>query len=312
MKIRNCPKCSVEIKYKREDNYQAAIRDNNWCKICSAAPTVRSCPLCGNTITYINRQNSIKAERKNQACLKCEAERRKTAYAGAGNPFYGKKHTTETKEAISRQDRSFAHTEGFRQRRRETSKYGSENPMYGKSMYELSVIKYGREEADKRLIETKKKWSANASGENNPMFGKPTPQGSGNGWKGWYDGWFFRSLLELSYMINVIKKEKHDWQTAEVKSLSISYIDPNGTTRTYRADFLVDNKILVEVKPTKLKSSRIVMAKEAAATAFCEARGWTYCLVDPPKLTDAEIKQLHDTGQIKFMDKYESFYQGKQ
>lgn len=308
---RNCPQCGDEIVYKRKDNYESAIRDNNWCKKCSAMPTTRSCPQCGDVLTYVNRYNCLKAERKNQVCVKCEAEKRKVRYLGENNPFFGKTHTLETKKIISLQDRSFAHTEAFRQRRRETSKYGSENPMYGKSIYELSVRKYGKHEADRRFAETKKKWSHNASGENNPMFGKPSPQGSGNGWKGWYKNWFFRSLRELSYMINVIEKDKHEWQTAETKKLSIPYIDPNGVSRTYRADFLLDKKTLVEVKPTKLKSSRTVRAKEAAAKRFCEEQGWEYRLVDPPKLTDAEIKHLHQTGQIKFMDRYEILYQGR-
>jgi len=49
------------------------------------------------------------------------------------------------------------------------------------------------------------------------MYGKPAPIGSGNGWSGWYKGWYFRSLLELSFMINVIERFKMSWQNAETK-----------------------------------------------------------------------------------------------
>lgn len=308
---RNCPNCGIKIQYKREDNYCSAVRDDTWCKQCSAAPSSRNCPACGRIVHHSNRQNCLKAERQKQICAKCEAARRQEAYRGEGNPFFGRKHTTAVKDKIKQMDRSFTQTEVFRQRRRETSKHGPENPMYGTSVYELWVAKFGVEEADERLRESKKKWSASSSGEKNPMFGRPTPQGSGNGWKGWYKGWFFRSLRELSYMVNVIERNQHDWQTAETKQLSIPYVDPMGRSRTYRADFLLDNKLLVEVKPTKLKSSRTVRAKEDAAVEFCRERGWDYEVVDPPKLTDAEIKVLHDQGVLKFMDRYETLYQGR-
>ena len=45
---------------------------------------------------------------------------------------------------------------------------------------------------------------SNASkGKNNPMYGKPSPQGSGNGWSGWYKGIYFRSLLYSSFMSSI-------------------------------------------------------------------------------------------------------------
>lgn len=311
MHTRDCPKCGAEIRYKREDNYLAAVRDNNWCKLCSLAPASRNCPSCGDCITYVNRTNCIKADRKNQICLRCDAERRRTKYSGAGNPFYGKCHSDETKKKIASQDQNFKHSDWFKKRRSETSKRGEENPMYGRSVYEFWLKKYGKDEADHKMDETKRKWSAAFSGENNPMFGKPSPQGSGCGWKGWYKGWFFRSLRELAYRIKVIEYESHEWQSAESKELSIPYVDPNGAMRTYRADFLIDKKILVEVKPDKLRSSRIVRAKEVAAVKFCEARGWEYQIVDPPKLTNEEIRFLHDSGRIRFTDRYEELYQGR-
>jgi hypothetical protein len=46
----------------------------------------------------------------------------------------------------------------------------------------------------------KTKQSIHSSGKNNNMYGKPAPQGSGNGWSGWYNDIYFRSIMELSYL----------------------------------------------------------------------------------------------------------------
>ena len=41
-----------------------------------------------------------------------------------------------------------------------------------------------------------------SSGENNPMFGRPSPNKSGAGIGGWYkEKIYFRSILELSFII---------------------------------------------------------------------------------------------------------------
>jgi hypothetical protein len=180
--------------------------------------------------------------------------------------------------------------------------------MSGTSVYKWWVQKYGVEEADRRMAKLKTKQSANSSGRNNSMYGKPSPSGSGNGWKGWYKGWFFRSLRELSYVINVLEKNNSSWKTAEAASLKIPYIDPNGTERTYVADFLVGNT-LIEVKPRRLLASRIVQAKASAARIFCEARGMTYIIEDAAVLPDDEIRQLYTSGVIKFTPRYDRKFQ---
>lgn len=63
---RNCPKCGVPIK----------VTSNN--------PTI----ACRNYFNFINKKS---------LCKKCSLENQ----VGEGNPFYGKKHTTKTKNQIS-------------------------------------------------------------------------------------------------------------------------------------------------------------------------------------------------------------------
>lgn len=140
------------------------------------------------------------------------------------------------------------------------------------------------------------------------MYGKPSPQGSGNGWSGWYKNWFFRSLRELSYMINVIEFQNLKWRSGETSDLKIPYVDWEGKNRVYTADFLVEEHDLIEVKPEKLKSSKTVRIKQEAAIIFCEEKGWEYKLIDPPVLSFNEIQNLYLTEQIKFTKRYEQLF----
>ncbi len=165
---------------------------------------------------------------------------------------------------------------------------------------------HGKEKAD----EIRKKISKRSSGENNPMYGKPSPQGSGNGWSGWYKDWFFRSLLELSYMINVIEKNGWIWESAESKKYKIPYMVDDGE-RNYFCDFLINNNQLTEIKPKNLRNSKLVVIKEEAATKWCEEHNLLYKIVcddEFNKLTFEEIKNLYNKRLIKFISRYEEKY----
>ena len=282
----------------------------------------RECPLCNKELAYKNKKNRNFAEKNNKMCSSCsqkEAHKRPEVilknkkrakklselYTGNRNPFYGKKHSKETIRKLKEVDRSYTQTSEFRDK---SAVYASRNGMYGKTVYEVWIEKYGKEEANKRMTKLKKKRSINASVKNNPMYGKPSPQGSGNGWSGWYKGWFFRSLRELSYMIKIIEAKKLKWRTAETKDLRIKYVDYRGDNRTYAADFLVEEKELIEVKPEKLKSSLTVRLKEKAAKKFCKKKGFVYKIADVETLSEEEIKELHDKKEIVFIKRYEEKY----
>ena len=137
------------------------------------------------------------------------------------------------------------------------------------------------------------------------MYGKPSPRGSGNGWSGWYKGWFFRSLRELSYVVGVLEKNMLGWRSAESRNLRMEYV-LDGRSRTYFADFLVDDSILVEVKPKRLMGSKQNLAKRESALRFCEARGWLYRMVDVRILEEDVIVDLYRRGVVKFTSKYEA------
>jgi hypothetical protein len=167
----------------------------------------------------------------------------------------------------------------------------------GKNLVEL----YGIEKS----ILIKKKISIKSSGECNPMFGKPSPNGSGNGWSGWYKEWFFRSLKELSYMIYVIERFNLKWENAE-KNIKIEYFNYDGSKRTYRPDFLLENKYLVEIKPKSLWISPLVILKTNAALNYCEDNNLIFKIRECRKtISTNEIKELKNNGTLKFTKRYE-------
>lgn len=308
---RTCPQCKKIVKHSKKYHCQRAIEENSVCRECQykniktlSCGTQRNCPECNKVLKYKTQSNCNKSS--GSLCRSCTQKK----CIGTKNPFYGKKHSADTKNKI----RSIRQKNGnepwqTKEYRDKMSKLtsGSYNPRFGKpNNYELWIQKYGKKEADRKLALYKMKKSISSGGKNNPMYGKPAPQGSGNGWKGWYKGWFFRSLKELSYMVNVIEKENFKWKSAESKELTIKYVNWDGSERTYRADFLLEDKYLIEIKPSRLKNSVIVNLKKKAAEAFCLDKGLIYKIEDCDPLSTETIKNLKETGLLKFTNKYES------
>lgn len=266
----------------------------------------RNCPSCNCVLTYTTSSAKNLANRVNASCRACAAKKRgqiyKEKFKGSGNPFYGKKHTEETKYKLKQADKSYTKTEEFRNK---ISKISKEKGCGGRQYYNTWIKLFGIEGAKEREQIRKEKLSKAMSGKNNPMFGKSSPEGSGNGWKGWYKGWFFRSLLELSYMINVIEKDNLKWMKAEADILTIPYTY-NGKERTYRADFLINDTVLVEIKPQKLiDGSELVKTKAKAAIDFCKAKGLEYRLISCDKLSTDKLLELYENNSIIFTDRYE-------
>lgn len=256
----------------------------------------KTCPKCGKEQTYSNKYNLRSAVKAERLCPTCANKIVGENQRGARNPFWGKSHPPDLLQSIAAsRDTSYTKDPAFLKKMSEVSS-GAKNPMFGRSFYSVWVEKYGQDEADKRLAETKKKCSENTSGSKNPMFGRPAPQGSGNGWSGWMKGKFFRSLGELNFMI-----ENEKWETGE--TIRIPYVDHEGSTRTYSPDFVVGSTV-VECKPLKLQTSPSVLAKAAAAEEWCAERGLTYKIIDPGKPTIDRIETLVASGELIFLERY--------
>ncbi len=165
--------------------------------------------------------------------------------------------------------------------------------------YHINYWKTATEEQKNRQIH---------KGSKNGMYGKPSPTGSGNGWSGWYNGWYFRSLRELTYMIKVIDRFNLDWISGESNKFLIKYKNHKETIRTYRPDFIINGKYMVEIKPKALHKSKEVISKANAAIKFCNKNGMIYKLKDIGCLSQDEIIQLYESGNIKWLPRYEEKY----
>jgi len=134
------------------------------------------------------------------------------------------------------------------------------------------------------------------------MFGKPSPNGSGNGWKGWIDGKHFRSLRELVILIELIDT-KSIFESGEQAKYAINYIDCLGVKRTYFPDYIVfSSKQIIEIKPKRLWGTPSVKRKSSVGKIFAESMGFNYVLKDPI-IESNKIKAI--IHRIKFYPKYE-------
>jgi len=180
---------------------------------------------------------------------------------------------------------------------------GKNNPNYG-GLYRGTriIIKnktyeeiFGKEKAK----EIKLKLSQNNRGNGNPMYGKPSPKKSGNGWSGYYEGHYFRSLLELSYL-KYLLDNNINFENGEKKEYIIEY-KLNKINRTYHPDFyLIDTNELIELKPRKLVNSYINKFKFKSAYKKFGNKFKILTQEDIKILSIEEIKELIKNKKINF------------
>lgn len=216
--FRICPQCGKQIKYKHgilKWEAEQMYKDGKLCRSCISASAMK-----GKTVyeVWLEKYGKEIADQKLQQMKKKQSKNSK----GENNPNYQNKCNGA----------------------RGLIKY-SQN-CKGKTLEEL----YGEEKAE--LI--KEKISYHSKGENNPMYGKPTPKRSGNGWSGHYNGYYFRSFLELKYLIYLIENNIN-FEMGENKFLKIEY-EMDNKKRNYFPDFyLIDTKEVIEIKPKNLINS---------------------------------------------------------
>lgn len=256
----------------------------------------RYCPTCGATVEYKDKWSYIYAYQSNTSCKSCVSKLRslqydyKTKFSGENNPFYGKRHVNAKKCG--------AQNIGKRT--------GDENPMRRPELRSyFSKLYTGRKASD---ISRKNNSIAHIglqSGKNNPMYGKPSPNGSGNGWANWYKGRHFRSLRELQYFISDVEGKGLSCESAQ--KYRIPYKSYDGTDRTYQPDFLV-GKVLIEIKPKKLWETPLVKLKKEAGEKFCIENGLEYKLVDIEP-NSSILKDKYIAGEITFVEKYKTRFE---
>jgi hypothetical protein len=119
--------------------------------------------------------------------------------------------------------------------------------------------RYGEDIANERKLAM----SNRTSGEGNPMYGKPAPKKSGNGISGYYRKFYFRSLLELSYMLK-LDSENIEYVSCESTRKRFVY-ELDGVNKTYFPDFFIPStNTYIEIKPSQMLKNREVNVKAKA------------------------------------------------
>jgi len=262
----------------------------------------RLCPKCGTEIKHSEKSNRDSAVKKGQLCRKCgcntpeRIQKQKELFSGTKNPFYGKKHSQEM--ILRFKNRKVSQHQMDVLKSGACAKRGKENGMYGRSIYSVWVEKYGKEEADKRQKECSRKKSEWFKFHYDPSTHKSPPFGCGSGWGGWYNGWYFRSLAELTYMIEEIEKNHLRWSKGESSTISIFY-EEDGKIRRYFPDFIIGSR-MIEIKPVKLMGTKKNQLKKTAAEKYCQDRGMTYEQLDAGILTFSRLVELTMQNKVIF------------
>lgn len=268
------------------------------CSKCFCVKTVNYLGHRTNRLTQLSKQlNNIY---KCHSCVTSEqtSKRNKSHKGKTFEQLYGKQKAEKIKNRLSEIARNNTNPLWLNPPKLS----GKEHPCFGKTYEQL----FGIEGAIKR-----RKLCAHI-GKKNAQYGKPAYNGSGNGWSGWYKEWYFRSIRELSFMINYIEKYSVKWESAETSNYAIPYTLYDGSNRHYFADFILNDQILVEVKPKTLINTPLVKLKKEAADKWCINRNLQYKIVsedDYSILTKEEIQYLYNNNLIKWLPRYQKKYE---
>lgn len=139
---------------------------------------------------------------------------------------------------------------------------GVANGRTGKKSIDVWISKYGEKEGKTKYASHLKNLNKFKNGEDNPSFGKI--RNSGRSYKGWYKNIFFRSSLELMFLLCYEEKEESLPISAETELFRIKY-ELNGKLKTYVPDFYcIKSNTVYEIKPTYFIKDLEVLEKQKA------------------------------------------------
>jgi hypothetical protein len=155
----------------------------------------RNCPNCENVLTYAYQCRRDAAEKKGSPCRSCAAKKQYQ-----DDPLKNK---------------------------------GENNGRTGKKLLDILKAKYGVVAGSKKYKAFTKGLAQRGfkAGKDNPSYGK-VPINSGRSYKGWYKGLFFRSSLELLFILDFESRTARLPLSAEGAAFRVKYRD-----KTYCPDF---------------------------------------------------------------------------
>lgn len=236
---------------------------------------IRKCPLCGHDITYGSKDAFNMATKRNSVCKSCSTKKQYT-----NDPLKNK---------------------------------GSSNGRYGKTIKEIAIAKYGEEVGLQKYQEWSKKLAAHGfqEGKLNPSFGKSSPANSGKSYKGWYKNIFFRSTLELAFLLKYEAENNCLPHTGDNEKYRLIYKGLTGKDRTYVPDFIcLINNIVYELKCATFVSYPENVAKAKVAETKYHDMGLLYQIITEQNVDNfncdsflSKLKHLYETNVITLTDK---------
>lgn len=268
------------------------------------------CFVCGTQLDYPeNRWKSVHRKIKKGVKIVCRSCACKQSHVdhprniGSANGFYGKKHSVETVARIILKNKAWASDPNNVAKHRRNTIIGMQGKGNKRHPYSIWVEKYGLEIAGTRLAEMSHKVSKSISGSGNPMYGKPSPHLCGTGIKGWYGALFFRSLLELRFIVHF-----DGIFSAESSVYRVNY-QLFGVNRTYHPDFVKRSTgEIFEVKPSKLVNTITNKAKIDAAKLKFGPQFKIVTEKDLPPLNWENLKKLVDSGFVRLTERSLKIY----
>lgn len=206
-------------------------------KICSCGKVItewrrKYCRFCSHicAITCAEAQERTRKQFSGKVLSNEQCE-------GISKRLKGSKHTAETKALLS------------------FKKLGSKNPNFGKIPWNKGLLGIDNPNFGKKRPHAKM-----PIGINNKQYGKSPVNGAGYGIQGKFNGIYFRSSLELFYLMywyeNAICVE-----SAEQDFFRMTYFN-KGKQHTYTPDFYLYNLgIIVEIKPEYMQEENLTQIK---------------------------------------------------
>lgn len=274
------------------------------------------CVVCGDQTTYRNvsvgylRTCSIKCRNKNVEYRIKNSTSKKSKKQSKEHIGKRIKNTNQKKKELSRKNTML-------------SKYGVDNPSKidlvkqvisqknkGKKSHRTdewqnNIIKSKiKNNTLKHTEETKSKISNKLRiyhSENLEREKYITESNNLNHLSGWYNGLYFRSSLELSFLVNNNNKT---FSSCENNSYKVIY-DDNGKQRVYYPDF-TDGEFIYEIKPTGLLEYHNNKLKIIGGIKVYGDKYKVITEVESPYIKKSLICELISCGKIKLTKKSEN------
>lgn len=125
------------------------------------------------------------------------------------------------------------------------------------------------------------------------------------GWQGYYNNYYFRSILELSY-IHYLIVNNINFKSAENKEFRIPYIYRKKKKYYYPDFYLIDTEEIIEIKPSVKLNDKINIIKFEEAKKIYGNKYKIITELDINKIDLQTCYNLYKNGEIKFNKRIEN------